>query len=230
MKILRVGPAGPGPQRSFLRGAQIAAQLEHPHIIPVYGLGFRSQDGVPFLIMRLVRGSSLAQAIDEYHRLRGPHGRHTARLGRLLHWLVQACDALAFAHERGVIHRDVKPSNILIGPSNEALLADWGLARSIVRPATRAPEVSISVRPELEEELAGTIVGTPAFMAPEQVRGQVDQIDERADIYVMGSSLFQVLTGRPPFPHTEFKGVAQVFEAIVAGPTPCARDRSLGTR
>jgi serine/threonine protein kinase len=224
VKVLRTASDVSLGRQRFLHEARISARLEHPHIIPIHGLGFRSQDGVPFLMMRLVRGRTLMGEIREYHQRRGRNGRHTAQLGRLLQWLIQACNAMGFAHSQGIIHRDVKPSNIMIGASGEALLVDWGLAKVIAPPGMGATEGEAAVAPDSEEDRsAGSIVGTPAYMAPEQARGQEDQIGARTDIYGMGATLFEVLTGRPPFRSEWGDGVASMLMSVASGPAPRAR-------
>jgi serine/threonine protein kinase len=199
-------------RRRFLREAQITAQLEHPHIVPVYGLGRRSGDDAPFLIMRLVRGPTLQQAIREYHSRQeeadgGPR--------RLLTAFVAACSALAHAHRRGVIHRDPKSANILLGEGDEVLVADWGLAKLLGKEEEDRPALDVSDwlleeeegdRPALEVSdwaevgttQTGAVLGTPAYMSPEQAQGCANQVDARSDIYVLGAVLFEILTGRPP--------------------------------
>jgi len=222
VKILRDIGDNASMRWRFLREAQITAQLEHPNIVPIYGLGYRSHDNTPFLIMRLVSGSTLTQAIRDYHARRGPHGRHTAELGRLLRWLAEVCGALAFAHAAGIIHRDPKPSNVLIGPSGAALLVDWGLATVVNQPDATTRAISVAERATPTDNW-GSIVGTPAYMAPEQARGTEELIGAKTDIYVVGAGLFEILTGRLPFQPQDSGGVQYMLEAILAGPAPSAR-------
>jgi serine/threonine protein kinase len=203
--------------RRFLREAQIAAQLEHPSIIPIYGLGHRSQSAAPFLIMRLVRGPTLQQAIAEHHRgAAGPAA--AAGLHRLLGAFVKVCQALDYAHRHGVVHRDPKSANVLLGADGEVLVADWGLAKLVGREDP--PAVGVSERADVGATHTGTVMGTPAYMAPEQVQGLAQQIDARTDVYVLGSVLFEILTGQVP--HAG-RPLPEVLERVGKGPPPRAR-------
>jgi serine/threonine protein kinase len=214
-----LGPSGgdPAVYRRFLREAQIAAQLEHPHIIPVYGLGYRSHDEAPFLIMRLVRGPTLQRAIAEHHRgAAGAAGAAGRR--RLLGAFVKVCQALDYAHRHGVVHRDPKSANVLLGPDDEVVVADWGLAKLVGREDDPAA-VGVNERADVGATHTGTVMGTPAYMAPEQVRGLAQQIDARTDIYVLGAVLFEVLTGRVPYAG---QSVMEVLEEVSKGRAPRA--------
>ena len=166
----------------FEREVRITARLEHPGIVPIHDAG-RSADGTPYYVMRRVDGRPLSEvardkSLDE-------------RLA-LVPNVLAACDAVAFAHARGVIHRDIKPTNILIGPFGETLMIDWGLAREISGD-TLADTPSLPSQPDLTR--AGTVAGTPGFMSPEQARGE--GVDARADVFALGVTLFYVLAGRP---------------------------------
>jgi serine/threonine protein kinase len=186
----------------------------------VYGLGYRAPDEAPFLIMQLVRGRTLHQAIADYHR--PPDGEKDPEgLRRLLHVFVAACRALAYAHGRGVVHRDPKPGNILLDDRGGVKVADWGLAKLLGRQEEEVREtVGISDWADTGVTQSGAIMGTPAYMSPEQARGLVDQIDARSDIYVLGAVLFEILTGQRPHrghsPH-------ETIRAILEGAVPRAR-------
>jgi serine/threonine protein kinase len=202
--------------RRFLREAQITAQLEHPNIVPVYGLGYRAEDRTPFLTMRLVRGGTLDAAIRQHHT---PGSADRLGLRYLLRCLVQVCHALTFAHSRGVVHQDPKPSNVLIGEFGQVLVVDWGLARIIDPPARVGSGDGVRLSdeartPTLDDMESGTIVGTPAFMAPEQAKGLVERIDARTDVFVLGSSLFMILTGHPPRPGRGLKEMIQAIQSL----------------
>jgi WD40 repeat protein/tRNA A-37 threonylcarbamoyl transferase component Bud32 len=184
----------------FLTEARITGQLEHPGIVPVYELGKRSQDGQPFYTMRFVKGRTLTDAIREYHQNRAAGRAGTLERNELLHTFIAACKTLAYAHSRGVIHRDVKGQNVLLGDFGEVIVLDWGLAK-VVRHIKGSETESVVL--EQDETpiltLPGQAVGTPAFMSPEQAAGRLDLLDHRTDVYGLGAILYQLLTGRAPF-------------------------------
>jgi WD40 repeat protein len=166
----------------FEREARITARLEHPGIVPIHDAG-RTADGTPFYVMRRIDGRPLDKLLDD---------KLEARLA-LIPNVLAACDAIAFAHARGVVHRDLKPTNILVGPFGETLVIDWGLAREL---GTTERAIAIPASdPKLTR--AGTVAGTPGFMAPEQARGE--SVDARADVFALGATLFFVLAGQPPY-------------------------------
>lgn len=178
----------------FLREARVTGQLEHPGIVPVYEIG-RKPDGAPYYTMRLVRGETLSDAIGSAKTLR-------ARL-RLLPHFRDICNAVAYAHSRGVVHRDIKPDNIMIGQFGETVVLDWGLAKVRGLSDDRADEMAqgISALHEkpVRRTLTGRAFGTPTYMPPEQARGLVAEVDERSDIYALGAVLYEILAGAPPF-------------------------------
>ena len=188
--------------RRFVEEAQISGQLQHPGIVPVYELG-QFGDLLPYFAMKLVEGRTLAVLLAQ-------RGDPTHDLARLLDIFEQVCQTMAYAHARGVIHRDLKPSNIMVGAFGEVQVMDWGLAKVLARVGPADLE---SARPEQETAViatlrvgsavrgsqAGSVLGTPAYMAPEQARGELAQVDERADVFGLGAILCEVLTGRPPY-------------------------------
>ncbi|HVR73785.1 MAG TPA: serine/threonine-protein kinase, partial [Planctomycetota bacterium] len=188
--------------RRLLGEGRIAGQLQHPYIVPVHEVGLLGGT-TPYLTMKLVEGSTLASL------LAGRANPLVERL-RFLRILEQVCEAMAYAHSRRVIHRDLKPSNVMIGAFGEVQVMDWGLAKALpslgAAPAsTEDPrEETSSMPPSLTAvdsnlSIAGSIMGTPAYMSPEQARGELESLDERTDVFSLGAILCEVLTGEPPF-------------------------------
>ena len=187
----------------FVEEAQIGGQLQHPGIVPVYELG-AFPDRRPFLAMKLVRGRTLAALLAE--RSSPAHD-----LPRFLAIFEQVCQTVAYAHSRRVIHRDLKPSNVMVGSFGEVQVMDWGLAKVLpeggVADERKRPDGvedvtevrTLRTEGSGSESQAGSVLGTPAYMAPEQARGEIDHIDERADVFGLGAILCEILTGRPPF-------------------------------
>ncbi|HSO76668.1 MAG TPA: serine/threonine-protein kinase [Blastocatellia bacterium] len=187
------------------REARIVALLEHPSIVPIHDVGLLD-DGRVFYAMKLVQGKRL----DEF-------AISASSLSDLLRIFQKVCEAVAFAHARGVIHRDLKPENIMVGPFGEVLVMDWGVAKVLedgVPDAASATDRGFEVRAIEDGDLiatlplaggpsgdtsGGTVIGTPAYMAPEQARGETDLLDQRSDVFSLGAILYFLFTGRPPF-------------------------------
>jgi len=171
----------------FLREARVTGRLEHPSIVPVYEIGCHS-DGSFYYTMRLVKGTTLLSAIRKCRGL-------IERLELLPHFY-HVCNAVAYAHSKGVINRDLKPSNVMIGEFGETVVLDWGLAK------IKDSAETVFVRHENEDigkTVVGQAIGTPLYMSPEQAEGNIGEIDEISDIYSLGAILYQILTGRTPF-------------------------------
>ncbi len=188
--------------RRFVEEAQIGGQLQHPGIVPVHELG-RLPDGRLFIAMKLVKGRTLAALLETR---RGPDADRI----RFLSIFEQICQTMAYAHARGVIHRDLKPSNIMVGSFGEVQVMDWGLAKVLdhggvanegraITPSDDSAAVCTLRSGAAIESRAGSVVGTPSYMAPEQARGALDTLDERADVFALGSILCEILTGQPAF-------------------------------
>src|SRR5262249_31702926 len=177
----------------FLEEGRITGQLEHPGIIPVYELARRSADGQPFYTMRIIRGRTLSDAIKDYHQKRTNDRAGMLDLVGLLTAFVGVCNAVAYAHSRKVIHRDLKPQNVVLGDFGEVIVLDWGLAKLVDRPehSEPLPSVALGEGDARDPTLQGQVLGTPAYMAPEQAEGRLDRVDHRSDIYGLGSILYE---------------------------------------
>jgi serine/threonine-protein kinase len=204
----------------FLVEARITGILEHPGIVGVYAIG-RDPNGRPFYVMRLIRGESLKEAIQRFHQAEGSGratGQRTLALRKLINRLIDVCNAVAFAHSRGVLHRDIKPANIMIGKYGETLVVDWGLAKRLykVLAGVRESQASLTPDPDDAAELtaSGVVVGTPAYMSPEQAHGRQDLMEPTSDVYSLGATLYHVLTGRAPI---QGRGAVEVIEAVRQG-------------
>jgi serine/threonine protein kinase len=188
----------------FLLEAEVTGGLEHPGIVPVYGLG-HYPDGRPFYAMRFIKGDSLRDAIRRFHAADGAKrdpGERSLAFRELLGRFVDACNALAYAHARGILHRDVKPYNIMLGKFGETLVVDWGLAKVIGRHEGLAGSDEGTLRPTSGDGTtptqAGDVIGTPAYMSPEQAGGQLDRLGPASDIYSLGATLYELLTSAVP--------------------------------
>jgi serine/threonine-protein kinase len=206
----------------FVEEAQIAGQLQHPGVVPVYELG-QFADRRPFFTIKLVKGRTLADLLAERSATpsllplgegarRADEGRPSlSDLPRVVSIFHQVCQTVAYAHARGVIHRDLKPSNVMVGNFGEVQVMDWGLAKVLTRGGATDDEAAgmVDVHEtviatarstlELDQSQAGSVLGTPAYMAPEQALGELDTVDERSDVFSLGSILCEILTGQAAF-------------------------------
>ncbi|MFO0817256.1 MAG: protein kinase [Pirellulales bacterium] len=216
LKVLKIGGvADEAALERFQREAETVAHLHHTNIVPIFAVG--SEAGVHYYAMQLIEGQSLDQWNRESHTSHStdavrwaqtspsqvdPRQKAATRFIILARWCGEAAEALAHAHERGVIHRDVKPSNLLLDVDGRLWLTDFGLAR-------RAEEATLT--------LTGAMLGTPRYMSPEQVRAVQDRIDHRTDIYSLGATLYELATGRPLFeadsPHAIVRQILDVDPA-----------------
>jgi serine/threonine-protein kinase len=202
----------------FLLEAEVTGRLEHPGIVPVYGLG-RYDDGLPYYAMRLIQGGSLKEAIQTYHQARfSSAGQRMLALRHLLGVFLSVCHAVRYAHSRGVVHRDLKPENVMLGTFGETLVVDWGLAKSIA-PLPGAGTLSggetadgpLRLEPEGVPLVtrAGTVLGTPGYMSPEQAEGMLGEVGAASDVYSLGATLYTILTGRAPVTAMDLAGALE---------------------
>lgn len=178
----------------FVEEAQITGQLDHPNIVPVHDIEMDEQGLPTRFTMKLVRGETLCEVLSAMN-VRVLSGES---LEQLLQAFLRICDAVSFAHSRGVIHRDLKPSNIMLGSHGQVYVMDWGVAllREMARSGDRASHIRCAT--DTMPEALGSLTGTPAYMAPEQARGEISEIDERTDVYGLGGILYYLLTQRAP--------------------------------
>jgi tetratricopeptide (TPR) repeat protein len=187
-------------QARFRVEAQITGQLEHPGIVPVHELG-TTPDGQPYYTMKFVHGRTLKQVIQDYHAALKKSGPSEVEELRLLQHFISLCQTVAYAHSRGVLHRDLKPENVMLGPYGETLVLDWGIAKILGRPEAAPAEAAyVELKGGGVETgtQAGSIMGSPSYMAPEVAAGLNDRVDQVSDVYLLGATLYEILTGLLP--------------------------------
>jgi hypothetical protein len=218
LKVLRERVFGDGGARAgFEEEARHVSQLEHPSIVPVHDLG-ELADGRPFFVMKLVHGQTLAELL-------ATRATPAEDLPRWVEVFEQVCAAVAFAHARDLIHRDLKPSNVMLGNFGEVLVMDWGIAKALAArpgpaplpptPAQLSPSIGLApAEPVGPETLPGQTKGTPAFMAPEQARGEASRVGKASDVFGLGGILCVILTDQPPYIEARQALAGDVTEAF----------------
>lgn len=218
----------PATRARFLVEAEVTGGLEHPGIVPVYGLG-HFPDGRPFYAMRFIRGQSLLDAVKAFHAQTTESAE--AFIGNrdfrdMLNRLIDVCNAIQYAHDRKVLHRDLKPGNIMLGNYGETLVVDWGLAKAVGSDSSQEilelgeqPIVPASGSGSAPTRM-GSAIGTPQYMPPEQASGNLEQLGPPSDIYSLGATLYEALTGQPPLAGAKLD---EVLRRVAAGqvPPPC---------
>jgi serine/threonine-protein kinase len=213
----------------FLLEAEVTGKLEHPGVVPVYGLGCYS-DGRPYYAMRFIKGDSLKDAIARFHAPQAqglqPLGFDSLPFRGLLERFLDVCDAVAYAHSRGVLHRDLKPGNVMLGRYGETLVVDWGLAKLLGRMEQTTGEdapLAANLSGDVTPTQAGRAVGTPEYMSPEQAAGRLDLLGPATDVYSLGAMLYCLLTDQPPFLRGKKEDLGDVLRKVEAGDYPAPR-------
>ena len=220
----------------FLHEARVTSQLQHPGVVPVHELG--QECGEIYYVMKLLEGDTLRKHIRRIHRERSESSSRkqkplTEWIAPLLERFIDVCHAVAYAHDNNIIHRDLKPTNVMVGAFGETVVVDWGLARE---PGSQDSDESTlagsSKSSSRISESDGTVVGTPAYMAPEQARGEISAIGPHSDIYSLGVILYEIIVGRHPYAGMKIDAVLQhvkagtvkpIEEAIAHLPKPLIR-------
>lgn len=210
----------------FRREAEITGRLEHPAIVPIYQLGEDTASGQAFYVMRFLGKQTLQDSISEYHERRNDGEDEPMLLRNLLSAFVTVCQAIGHAHSRKVIHRDLKPENVAIDNFGQVIVIDWGLAKVLDDGmlGDSIADIAFSDVADSQQTLAGQVLGSPLYMAPEQAAGRLDEVDESTDIFGLGAILFAILTGQAPHEEcreaTGSSTIRQLITVIASGPSP----------
>jgi WD40 repeat protein/serine/threonine protein kinase len=229
----------------FVLEAEITGGLEHPGIVPVYALG-QGTDGHPFYAMRFVQGDSLKQVIEDFHEPDNPNrldsGARQLALRQLLGRFINVCNAIEYAHSRGILHRDLKPANIMLGKYGETLVVDWGLAKPMGNPECLSYDSKSSLAIAFSnsgQTQPGSVIGTPGYMSPEQAAGNLDQFGPATDVYSLGATLYHLLTGQAPMvaqprrtsatrsPIPQERSLPEILQGVQQGDFPKPREVDL---
>ncbi|MCX5900022.1 MAG: bifunctional serine/threonine-protein kinase/formylglycine-generating enzyme family protein [Proteobacteria bacterium] len=198
MKVMLPSTAtSPAHIKRFLEEAQITGQLEHPNIVPVHEVGINEESNIYFT-MKMVRGENLDEVLDKIAQGKAGHQQKYS-LGVLLQIFMKVCDAIGYSHAKGVLHRDLKPENLMVGDFGEVLVMDWGLAKVLGREDINTGAAGASEQSSAYHTMEGQVMGTPAYMSPEQALGKISELDERSDIFSLGGILYKILTYQAPY-------------------------------
>ncbi len=198
MKVMLPSTAtSPAHIKRFLEEAQITGQLEHPNIVPVHEVGINEDSNIYFT-MKMVRGENLDDVLDKIAQGKADYQQKYS-LGVLLQIFMKVCDAIGYSHAKGVLHRDLKPENLMVGDFGEVLVMDWGLAKVLGREDINTEGRASTDQASAYHTMEGQVMGTPAYMSPEQALGKISELDERSDIFSLGGILYKILTGQAPY-------------------------------
>ena len=204
-------------RQRFVQEAEVTGRLEHPGVVPVYAMG-HWEDGREYYAMRFIEGDTLAEVIEKYHASTQDKQDRQRELRKLLNRFVDVCNTIDYAHNKKVLHRDIKPSNIMVGPYGETLVLDWGLAKLLDSSFDESMTAQMigerSSGSGSTPTQAGGRIGTPQYMSPEQASGQLDEISVRTDIYLLGATLYQILTGQPPH---QSESIEKLLKKVASG-------------
>lgn len=211
----------------FLEEARVTAQLEHPNVVPVHDMGVLPS-GEVFFAMKRVRGRTLADILDGIEEGDSDVADEFSRV-RLLTLFQQVCMGVHYAHSRGVVHRDLKPDNLMVGEYGEVHVMDWGVARVLAREEVDVEVAAATIAPTNSGMTSyGAVVGTPSYMPPEQAQGHHDKVGPHSDVYALGALLYEILTGFPPFlERTPLATLMRVVTEVPIPPDERAPDRAI---
>ena len=219
----------------FQREAEITGHLEHPNVVPLYQYGTDEITGQPFYVMRFVGKKTLVDAIEAYHDRKEAGEDVTMDLHHLLTAFIGVCQAIAYAHSRGIIHRDLKPENVALDSFGQVIVLDWGLAKVADEFESEGALSGdrLAADSSAGKTMAGEVIGTPLYMAPEQAAGNLNNVDARTDVYGLGAILFAMLTGAAPHQNSSVNGgnpvpIPDLLQSISQKPTPVPRDYKSG--
>ncbi len=214
-------------QNQFSVEGEVAAQLEHPGVVPVYGMGHTS-DGRPFHVMRFIQGDTLGDVIDRFHQEHDGEsnpGQRSVEFENLVSRFISVCNTIAYAHNRGILHRDIKPDNIMLGKYGETLVVDWGLALPVDRDEVARASGEQTLMPgsggsSSDFSSRGGVVGTPSYMSPEQATDGA-KLTPASDIYSLGALLYKLITGHTP---VEGSHLREIIKKVRKGDFPPPRE------